>query len=228
MKFFKIVIFGAFFTCAMLLAEEAATQPKDPLEEQREWYANRKAAIEAQQRWLTEKHAMRLYRLKVKLEETKFDEVEEAERPAVLAKHNALLEAVRAEIKTLPAENVEYLVNFEKVENRLKEVIIPVVNFREAKIQDILEFFKDAHVILDGPKLPLLKFALIPPNNLPNPSWAENHYNHPINLSARETSLYIILNIVMDIKRMYYTVDDDTINIMPRFMGGDMFDHMVD
>ena len=224
----KIFVLITFSTCVLLFAEESVPYEKDPLREQREWFAKRKTKLEEEHRdsieSLTEKHGMRLYKLKVQLEETKFDEVDETELPAVMEKHNALLEAVREEIKTLPVETQKYLAYVENIEKRLKDIILPMTTFRDVKLQDAVQYFNDA---VSGCKCdanqPTIKFVIYKYNDDVYFSNVDANITY---FTARYTSLYIISNTVMDITHKTYRILDDGIIMIFPFYGGDRFDHM--
>jgi len=227
MKFFKTA--SAFFSCALLLAEEPATQAKVPsLEEHREWHAKRKARIEEEQcnetrapkeKALMEKYAIRLYKLKTSLVDLRFVAENEEDLLALMQEHAVLFDAVRDEIKALPAEYVEFLANWEAVENRMKSIIIPVVLFRDVKIEDAVLFFNEASREYDNPKLPLenrgIKFVL----DLSSPVDAHGKENEDDNVRAinfgivRYENLHTVVNRVLDCAGLQYTIRGNTVII---------------
>ena len=124
------------------------------------------------------------------------------------------------------------------VEDKMRRIIIPEVNFRDAKIQDVVTFLQDASREYDDPNTPIeqrgVNFAL----RMPQAAAAAGGRDifdlrggaggagdgTLINFTTRYSNLHTILSTVMDLARMKYSIRDNIVTIMPAdYVDTDMF-----
>ena len=157
------------------------------------------------------------------------DEAEVKARDELRAKHIAYLEEVRdnSQLKNEEARilrnDIELFKNpptEEEVIEKMKRIIIPEVNFREAKIQDIIEFFYDASREYDDPILPLdrrgIRFVLRLPDAADIFANESDENRWPtINFTTRYSNLHTIFITTLELARLDYRIREGFVFIMP-------------
>ena len=189
------------------LDEKYAEQKKDILEKEQD---------DGEDFW-TPKRAIMLYRLA---------EDEYKTRNELRTRHLAYLEGVKNDLAA-QFKNEEALVLQNEIErlkdgaiiDKMRSILIPEVNFRDAKIENVVSFLIDASREFDNPILPLelrgIIFSLIPPDAPANPENGAANEIQRINFATRYNDLYTILNTVVELAGMKYVIHNGIVSIVP-------------
>ncbi len=143
------------------------------------------------------------------------------------------------EVTPIDAKESASAKNRRELEDKMQKIRIPEVSFRDAKIQDVVTFLEEASREYDDPSIPIerrgVNFAL----KLPVAAGGGGKPADPfamvgggatpgdgplINFTARYTTLHSILNTVMELSGMKYSIRENIVTIMPaNVVDTDMF-----